>query len=187
MSLLIDRSPVSVEISGRKWKINADFRTSILFEMLQMDWSVPDDLKLIRALELYYPDVPTDIPSAVEKMIWFYRCGKNPRQNIGGGGRLVKIYDYEQDDSYIYAAFLADYGIDLESISFLHWWKFKALFDSLRSENTFCKIMEFRAADTSRMKGEQKTFYQKMKRMYALRRPKEEQDKLDEIAETLMK
>lgn len=68
----------------------------------------------------------------------------------------------------------------------LHWWKFKALFDALKPDNTICKIMEWRGADTKKMKGEQKIFYQRMQRLYALPRPREEREVLDEITQALI-
>ncbi|MDD3231168.1 MAG: Gp15 family bacteriophage protein, partial [Oscillospiraceae bacterium] len=127
---------------------------------LMLDRTVPDEQKLPLALNLYYPDCPPDLSAAVKQMLWFYRC-------------------------YIFAAFLADYGIDLEAIPYLHWWKYKALFDSLRVENKFCRILGYRAADTSAMKGEQRRAYERMKKLYALPRSADEQEKLDDIEEKL--
>ena len=40
-----------------------------------------------------------------------------------------QIYSYEFDADYIYSAFLQQYKIDLNSIKYMHWWKFKDLFE----------------------------------------------------------
>lgn len=185
MNLLIDAAPESVTINDRQVPIRTDFRVSILFEQLMLDRTVPDEQKLPLALNLYYPDCPPDLSAAVKQMLWFYRCGKPKDKSLDSDNSGRKIYDYDYDDGYIFAAFLADYGIDLEAVPYLHWWKYKALFDSLRVENKFCRILSYRAADTSEMKGEQRRAYERMKKLYALPRSADEQEKLDDIEEKL--
>ena len=81
---------------------------------------------------------------------------------------------------------MADYRIDLNDVEFLHWWKFRALFTGLKPDNLICKIMDYRAADLSKLKGEERKFYQKMQKQYALPVPKAEQEKCNAIAETLL-
>lgn len=189
MSLLIDPAPLSVSIGGREWGIHADFRTSILFEQLLLDNAITEETVVQLALNLYFPTLPDDINEAAKQMVSFFRCGKTPRKAKTTGqssGNQRRLYDYEQDDALIYAAFRADYGIDLEAVDFLHWWKFKAMFDGLRPDNAICKIMEYRGADTKRMKGEQRTFYARMQRLYALQRPQEETERADALSEVLM-
>ncbi|MCI1966861.1 MAG: bacteriophage Gp15 family protein [Oscillospiraceae bacterium] len=187
MNLLLDRAPGFVEIGGTEYPIDADFRNCIKFESLMFDPDVPDELRGILALRLFYPKVPPDIPAAFEKIVWFYGCGEEAKKGNPGRSGGKRIYSYEHDGGYIFAAFLSDYGIDLESVKFLHWWKFRALFDSLRPENMMVKIMGFRAADTRKMRGEQKKYYLKMQRRYALPRPRGEQEKLDEIDSALLR
>src|SRR5699024_5091700 len=119
------------------YKINSDFRISILFELLMQDTSITDNEKIDIALELYYPEMPHDIIQAVEKMLWFYSCGKEQASNgnsnnTEGTNKADMIYSFEYDDEYIYSAFLDQYGIDLQDVEYLHWWKFRALFKSLK-------------------------------------------------------
>lgn len=186
MNLLLYRAPESVEIDGVEYKIDADFRNCIKFEQLMFDPDVSDGLRGSLVLRLFYPEIPPDAAAAFEKIMWFYSCGEEQKQSHSGGNGGRKILDYEYDGGYIFAAFLADYGIDLEAVDFLHWWKFKALLNSLRPENIICKIMEYRSADIKQMKGEQKSFYQKMQRLYALPLPRDEVEKLDEIKSALL-
>lgn len=185
MSLLTETAPLSVEIGGQSYKIDADFRNCIKFESLMFDTGIDDGSRGILALNLFYPAIPQDIPEAFQKILWFYAAGKEGTKQTGDG-RQKRIYSFEYDADYIFAAFMADYRIDLNSIEFLHWWKFRALFAGLKPDNLICKIMGYRAADISKMKGEEKKFYQKMQRLYALPLPKAEQDKLDEISSVLM-
>ena len=81
-----------------------------------------------------------------------------------------------------------DYHIDLQDIEGLHWWKFKALFNSLSSDCKFIKILEYRSIDLSEIQDkQQKNFYRKMKKLYALPQSLEEKEKQALITEMLLK
>lgn len=188
MNMLIDVLPKTVEIDGIEYEINSDFRTSILFELLTQDNSLDDEEKILKALELYYPKSPENINEAVEKILWFYRCGKDIAKSSGKGkARNVQVYSYEHDDEYIYAAFLDQYGIDLQDAEYIHWWKFKAMFKSLKEDNEIVKIMGYRSMDLSKIKDkEQKKFYQDMQKFYEIPISKNEEQKLNDIEQALL-
>ncbi|WP_042265038.1 Gp15 family bacteriophage protein, partial [Clostridium butyricum] len=79
------------------------------------------------------------------------------------------IYSFKYDDEYIYSAFLDQYNIDLQDIDYLHWWKFKAMFKSLKSDNKIVEIMGYRNMDLNSIKDtDQKAFYKKMQDIYKL-------------------
>lgn len=185
MNLLTDLAPQSVVIGGQSYEFDADFRNCIRFESLMFDSEIDDDSRGILALNLFYPVIPKDTPAAFQEIIRFYGAGQEGAKKRGSGNQK-RIYSFEHDADYIFAAFMADYGIDLNEIEFLHWWKFRALFAGLKPDNLICKIMEYRSADTEAMKGDQKKFYEKMQRQYALPRPRAEQDKLDKINDALL-
>lgn len=175
MNILIDLLPEHVEIDGIEYKINTDFRISIMFELLMQDNSITDMEKIDIALNLYYPEIPHDLIQALEKILWFYKCGDgnistNPKnEQVEISTQQQAIYSFEYDAEYIYAAFLDQYGIDLQDIPHLHWWKFKALFKGLKEDNLIVKIMGYRAIQIDdSMTDAEKKFYRKMKRIYAL-------------------
>ena len=185
MNLLTGPLPEDVEISGRAWPVNSDFRTGVRFELLMQNRTLTDETRLERALLLYYPRVPPDIPAALDGLLWFYSCGR--ARNGGGaagsadrgarqptGKKAPKAYSFEQDAELIFAAFWGAYGIDLNTIERLHWWKFRALFQALPAECEFCKVMEYRTADTTGMGKKQKQFYSRMKKRYALKNEESE-------------
>lgn len=170
-NIILDVLPETVEIDGAEYRINSDFRISILFELLMQDDEVGKRQKLIQGLKLYYPEIPQNMTEAVDKMIWFYRCGKETESggHGSGSGRAKQIYSFEHDDDYIYAAFLEQYGIDLQDVEELHWWKFRALFRGLSEDTEFVKIMGYRSVKiTSEMSKEQREFYKKMQSIHAL-------------------
>lgn len=170
-NILLDILPETVDIDGIEYRINSDFRISILFELLMQDDELGKRQKLVQGLQLYYPEIPHNVTMAVDKMIWFYRCGKETGSggHGSGSGRAKQIYSFEHDDDYIYAAFLEQYGIDLQDIKELHWWKFRALFRGLSEDTEFVKIMGYRSVKiTSKMSKEQREFYKKMQSIHAL-------------------
>ena len=186
MSILTDPLPEHVLIHEKAYQINTDFRVSIRFEVMMNESDLSSTEKAVRALQLYYPAVPEDLGMAVEKIIWFYRCGKEEKQQSGKGKtRLESDYSFAYDDEYIYAAFMAQYGIDLTQTD-MHWWRFRALFRSFM-DCRFEKIREYRSIKiTSKMSKEQRDFYSKMKELYKLPLRKEDQDYHDKMIDALM-
>lgn len=190
MNILIDLLPIKVNIEGEDYKINSDFRTSILFELLMQDNSISEEDKIIQALELYYPKLSKNLNEAIEKILWFYRCGKDEVESKNtnkGMGKSTQIYSFDYDDDYIYSAFLDQYGIDLQDIEYLHWWKFKAMFNGLKEDNQIVKIMSYRSMDLSKIRDkEEKAYYKRMKDIYKIPIAKDEKEKLSEIDSILL-
>lgn len=194
MNILTDPAPKTVNIGGVEIPINSDFRASIRFEMLMDDVTLGEEEKALKALQIYYeqPDkiftVPLPVNEAIEKLLWFYRAGKEEGENsTGSPKRAEQIYSYSYDDEYIFAAFLEQYGIDLQDIPYLHWWKFKAMFLGLKSDTRIVEIMGYRGIDIlPQMSKEQKQFYRKMKKQFAIPLPKSEREKLNAIEEALL-
>lgn len=189
MNILIDRLPESLEVDGEKFDINFDFRTSILFEMMMQDDELDERDKVFYALNFYYPVIPRNKEEAVKKILWFYRGGKeevlNGVKSEEGNNNL--IYSYDFDAEYIYSAFLAQYGVDLQE-SYMHWWKFRAMFKSLRDDNEFVKIMGYRAMKiTNTMSKEQQEFYRKMKKLHEIPKSKKENKKIEDIEKALLR
>jgi len=171
-NILLDRLP---QYTQNGLKLRTDFRESIKFELLMQDNKIDEQTKIIQALKLYYYDISkiTDIKQAINDILWFYACGKqeinvdnNKEQNTEGN---KQIYSYEFDDEYIYSAFMEQYKIDLNNIKYLHWWKFKALMNSLSENTQFVKIMGYRAIDLSKIKDKDiRLNYKKLKKQYSL-------------------
>lgn len=189
-NILLDRLP---QRTNSGLKIRTDFRESIKFELLMQDNSVNNKDKIVLALNLYYYNVKEikDIKQAVDDILWFYRCGKN-LNNISSNeektnedsNKTKQIYSYEFDDEYIYSAFMEQYKIDLNSIKYLHWWKFRALLNSLNENVLFSKILGYREINLSKIKDkEMRNFYKKMKKIYALPDMRTEEEKENDFAE----
>ena len=194
MNLLIDEVPTTVIIDDVEFEINSDFRISMMFELLINDPELSERERLYQALILYYPIIPSNLEAAVDKIMWFYKCGKeeqeeNNNTNKSSGKKTVKkIYDYEHDSEIIFASFMKSYGINLQRDN-LHWWEFKSLFDNIDEDSKLYKIMEIRSVNLNQVKDkDKKNYYKKMKDLYKLpdNISKSEKEKLDELGRMLL-
>src|SRR5699024_5448427 len=97
----------------------------------------------------------TDVNKAIDNMLWFYKCGKEDEEETSQKVKkenTKRIYSYEFDNELIYSAFKDQYNIDLQEIEYLHWWKFKAMFDSLKDDIKIVEIKRYRAVNLSKIK-----------------------------------
>lgn len=179
MNLLVNDLDLILKSRIGDIEFNTNFRYGILFEKLMNDPNVDKQIKVLQAIKIFYPKWQqiTDYEKAVKDLFWFYTCGKSELEKPENNkikkkvaeDKSKKIYDYDIDDGYIYSAFLQQYGIDLQDINYLHWWKFKAMFNSLSSDTKIVEIMGYRNIDLSKIKDKQeKARYKKLKEIYKL-------------------
>lgn len=173
MNIILDKLPNKYQ----DLFINTDFRISMLFELLMQDNEISDEEKIEQAIKLYYDNKKGNLEKAfknlkksTEGILWFFSCGKEDENKKTKTDRKEEkqIYSYEFDANYIYGAFKSQYNIDLQDDK-LHWWEFKALFESLEDQNKIVEIMGYRAMDISKIKDkDEKSRYKKLKKIYAL-------------------
>lgn len=188
MNLLYEQPPHTVKVCGEEYPINWDFATSVEFEVMMQDDSLGDEEKLIRAFSLYYPEIPPDPAEALEQLLWFYRGGDEPDEagQSAAQGQQGPVYSFSFDHEYIYAAFMDQYGIDLQTVN-LHWWCFRALFKGLREDNQISKIIGYRSVKiTGNMSDEQRSFYRSMKKLYQIPQSKLLKKKASALEEVLL-
>lgn len=174
MNMIVNRLSDILESRVGKIEFNTDFRISIMFELLMQEDSISEQNKIMQSLRLYYPRLEqiTNVNKAIEDVIWFYRCGKelaNSNKKTKNAKQGKQIYSYEFDDDYIFSAFMQQYKVDLQEIKYLHWWKFKAMFEGLSENTKMAEIMGYRAMDISKIKDkEEKKRYKNLQEIYAL-------------------
>lgn len=190
--IMFNKLPYFVILQGKKYKINVDYRNIISFEKKVQDKSVDKSEKIKYALRHFYPDffyeenyikLLQDVAlykDACEKLIWFYRCGREDYHNAAKKGKKSnkQIYSYEYDDEYIYGAFYEQYTIDL-AYDKVHWWKFKALLKSLKDDTEFVKIKGYRVYE-----GKDENMLE-LKKYWELPLPATEKERLNKLYETL--
>ena len=187
MNMLINSVPDGLKIAGTEYKIHTDFSVWIEFEKLLSDESKNAHKTISDIKNLIFCDKqppPRADEETVNKILWFYRCGKKLQKSSHTSEKEIFSYDY--DDGYIFSAFLEQYHIDLEQTK-LHWWKFHALMLSLSDSTEFVKIMGYRSVEiNSKMTAAQKAFYKKMKKQYKLPLKKEVQKQISSIEDALI-
>lgn len=96
-----------------------------------------------------------------------------------------KVFDFQQDAGIIYASFMNCYHIDLiEQQGKLHWMKFIQLFNHLDDKSKFKEVVNIRKMPMPKQeKGNEEYRKQiaEMKRIYALDKPKTEEDSQEKI------
>lgn len=200
--------PVSVDIGSKKHEIDADFRTIMNIEGIIFGKEVTEDqknfakemmqeveinekdaitnAKYYDALKIFYKDnIPDDLEEAMEKMLWFYSCGKEETSKTK---TKKKVISFEHDFDYINAGFMQDYKIDLFEVDFLHWWKFMSLFSALHDDCKICEIIGYRSAELKNFDKEQRKRIREMQKIYALpdEISKEEKKRQNEITQILL-
>ena len=155
INLLLDNINKVVE-NRIKIPFDTNFRIGIAFEIMMQNPKYSIQAKTYQAINLFYPEMNKikDFKKAIDDIIWFYSCGKNEEKTSQKTKNIKnrQIYSYEFDNDLIYCAFKNQYNIDLEEIDYLHWWKFKAMFNGLKSDNRIIEIMGYRAMDLSKIK-----------------------------------
>lgn len=176
-----DSLPRAIVVNGAEHPINTDFRLGIQFEILTHGHEASRRTRTIQQLLLYYGEnIPDDIAAAYKALLAFVNGAEEGRGKKRGDND-VRVIDYEGDAKLIYAAFLDQYGVDLDEAD-LHWWKFRAMLAGLREDHRISKIMGYRAMKTGSIKNkEYRKHVAEMKRLHAIK-PKHGREDLVEMA-----
>lgn len=197
MNILIDTLDSILKSRIGDVEFYTNFRNGILFEQLMNDPNVKKEDKPLKAILLFYANPKEvlknkeSIEKAIDDIIWFYSCGKIEHFSDKESKKKTKnktsnIYDFNYDDGYIYSAFMQQYGIDLQEIDYLHWWKFKSLFNSLNSDTKIVEIMGYRSLDLGTIKDKkEKTRLKKLKDIYRLPDMRTEEEKEKDFGSSL--
>jgi len=138
MNILVEQMPVAIEIDGREYEINYDFRSCLRIILAFEDPELAMIEKQIVLFDNLYKERPENLKEAFEKGIRFLNGGKENQEE-----ERPRLYSFEKDSNFIMAAFQQTHGIDLENAE-MHWWKFMALFMDMGSETTFSSIVSLR-------------------------------------------
>jgi hypothetical protein len=144
MNILSGNLPEAVEIDGREYPINSDFRACLKIILAFEDPGLTALEKYGITLENLYPEIPENTEQALKLAIKFLNGGDEMDTEEEEGESPPRLYSFTNDGNYIFAAFRQTHGVDLETAQ-MHWWKFLALFMDLGSETTFCSIVGLRS------------------------------------------
>ena len=151
MNLFYEEYPEEIIVNGKEIPIITDFREYIrLLDMLQDDsLSLYEKVFYVRN---YFKENPEDFLAAFEELMNFVTMERMEEQEGECCRERKQVYSFEIDYPFIFSAFLHDYGINLRSIKYMHWWEFRMLFDGLSDNTEIKKRMLYRGIDLSTIK-----------------------------------
>ena len=130
MNILIDKFPETVKVNGKVYPVETDFREWIRFTKLVEDEDVPWQIKCHLLMQWYIEDIPDDLEDAINAV-------KPPKQ----------VYSFDEDMTWIYSAFREVYGINLQTVPYMHWWEFQTLFIGLPDSTEIKQRIMYRNTD----------------------------------------
>lgn len=156
LNVLYEKLPDYVTVHGIRYPIETDFREWIRFAELADDEEVQWNIKCNLMLRWYCKRIPEDLESAIYALGDFL-AARNLYMQDDDDEQVEKIvhkpaFSFEDDAGCIYAAFIDCYGIDLQEVEYMHWWKFRTLFDGLPEDTEIKQRMMYRTIDANSIK-----------------------------------
>lgn len=180
--------PEYVEVEGKKYKINTDFRVAIECNRIAEDDTIGDTERALGILCILYGEESMDNPEHWDKLLRlaqkYLSCGKEIDNHEEAD------MDFIQDMDYIEASFMSDYHMDLANEK-VHWWKFFNLMNGLsNSELGNCcvlnRVRNLRNYDVSNIKDtNERSKIIKAKQQVALKKHEKEVKLTDEQQESV--
>lgn len=158
MNFFYEEFPMEVDVKGESIKIITDFREYIrLLDMLK-DQEL-DALRKFAIIQQYFIDDVIVDEEAISALSRFIMMDTNCAE-VGNvcdyeeprGNQKKNLFSYSIDYPYILSGFMKDYGIDLIDIKYMHWWKFRMLFDGLSDDTEIKQRIMYRSVDLSEIK-----------------------------------
>ncbi len=179
---LYEKFPEGVWVEGKYHEIETDFREWIRFSELIEDDDVPEQVKCGLMLQ-WYRDIPENLKEALMALGAFLSADDLYPNDSGrpqNNKNRQPVFSFQEDAGCIYSAFVECYGIDLQKIPYMHWWKFRILFDGLPENTEIKQRMIYRSVDLSEIKDkEERKRIKKIKKEIAIRKKRSKIDDYD--------
>ena len=157
MNLLTQSLPETVTVDGGEYAIFTDYRNWIQFAEMMLDDELTNDEKYYLAMGIF-KEQPESQHGAIQALTEFYLLGEKLKPTVekleeDTEGEIIPppLFNWSVDSAYILGGFLEHYNIDLMQIKYMHWWKFKALFNNL-IEFKLEERINYRALNLSKIK-----------------------------------
>lgn len=159
MNFFYEAFPDYVCVHGEEISIITDFREYIrLLDMLKCEKLTA--MQKTELLSEYFLDeilIDEEAISALTEFVLMDTEEKKTEEDPSEDqeeqdGSQKNLFSYEIDYPFILSGFLQDYGIDLETVDYLHWWKFRMLFDGLSEDTEIKQRIMYRGINLSDIK-----------------------------------
>lgn len=169
--ILTDALPHELTVGGEKFPI--DVRTSTALNCLRkLREDIPEEAKLSYLLRrLGLPNTLDALDTALE-----YLAGPPAEEKEPKRGK--PDFDYFQDAELISAAFQQAYGLGLDELTQMHWWRFLSLLGGLPSSTRFMEVVGIRTMEIDpKESAESKSKKRKAKKAVALKDTRSAEEK----------
>lgn len=184
----MNKYPEYLQVGDKKYKIDTDFRIALKCNEISQDSNIGDNERLLAIIYLLLGDEGLADSKNHNKLydliIKYLNCNKEIEQSV-----KEPSMDFIQDESYIKASFMSDYGIDLNKVD-MHWWQFIDLLGGLTEDCILNRVRMIREEPLSNKKGKELNKWMELKRSVALKKKvikTEEQKEMDKRWEEMLK
>lgn len=154
MNLFYEEYPDKIFVNNEEIPIITDFREYVkLMDMLN-DSELLSHEKAQLLLQ-YFKEFPNNFNAAIDALIGFVLMDE--LQTAGSMNNQEEmpqkeVYSFEIDYPFIFSAFLSEYGINIRTIPYMHWWEFRLLFDGLPEKTEIKQRIMYRSINLSEIK-----------------------------------
>lgn len=149
------------------YPIDASFRTGIQIMQCLQDEEYEENERVDQAIQMiFYGDkVPSTLEEAMQGLEWY--LSEYNHDNHKKEKSKVLAFDFDVDQWRIYAAFLKQYGIDLNTVQ-MHWFVFMGLLTNLE-ECSFTRVVDIRCKKLdAKMQQKERKAIMEAKKIYSL-------------------
>ena len=180
--------PKFIEVEGKKYPINTDFRIALECDDIFKDSTIGDYEKALAVIYKLFGEEALEDYKNQNKIfkvaVKYLQCGKAPEDLVNDENPSM---DFKQDIGFIRASFMSDYHIDLDEEK-MHWWAFNDLLQGLTEGSILNRVRYIREEPLSDKKGKELDRWLKAKSQVALKKEKTaREEELDKIWEQKMR
>ena len=181
---MIGELPTSLEVGGKMWEIDSDYRTILrIFEAME-DNDLTEPEKLYITLDLVYinfKEMPKNLyKEAYEKAFHFMEC--HDRTDDKKNPQLI---NWEKDEHMIFPAINTVAGCEVRSVEYMHWWTFLGYFESVDNECLWSFVLSIRQkkANGKKLEKYEQDFYRKNMALCDVKKPEDRKTPEQKLAE----
>lgn len=184
MNVLLDTFPNKIEVNNKIYEIDSDFRNCLKIMLAFEDPELSLMEKNYIMCDLLYNEKirEGDEEEACKQAVKFLDCGEGKNDNESMEDNGVRLYSFKKDAKYIYNAIKVTHKIDLETIEYMHWWKFVYMFLDLDKDCFFNQIVYLRRQmSKGKLTKEEKQIWVEMRKILDLNYEEEQDESEFEI------
>lgn len=179
--------PEYIEVSGKRYKINTDYKLALKCDEIFRDNSICDTEKTLAIIYILLGEEALknfDNYEKIVKLLTRYLTCNNNYEDLDDEEPSM---DFKQDIKYIKPSFVSDYGIDLDKND-MSWFKFHDMLNGLTDNCVLNRVRAIREEPLSDKKGKERQKWEKLKKQVELKHEKTSEEKeLDKYWEEQMK